>query len=102
MRYNLPAYPLQAQDYTGAPSEPDQFPDYGAWAVQGSARNPLCSFGENSFTTPRGGFYIWVDPNYNLPTVGAAVAHVQFTSIEPFFMTPFSQVRARTDLFTCR
>lgn len=94
MRYQLKEWPLQKEDYSSAPAQQDQFQDYGQWATLGSARNPLDLMGENSFQTPRGGFQLVVNNNAPvlgaLPTGGSAPS-VQFTSIEPFFMTPFAQ-----------
>lgn len=92
-RYNLKEYPLQKEDYTGAPCMPDQFQDYGAWSSLGSARNPLALYGENSFQTPRGAFNVTLSSAASTPILGPVPggATATFTSVEPFFMTPFGQ-----------
>lgn len=63
--------------------QPDQFQDYNDWVTQGSARNPLAFYGENSAEQSRGGFPVVV--NSNTPTA----ASVSFTVTEPIIVSPF-------------
>jgi hypothetical protein len=98
MTYNMDRE-KQISEYSGAPSMLDQYPDYGTGI--GSNRNPLAPSTENPFQIPRGGWPVQysdmlaVDTEaFGPATAGTAKPHVPtalFTSIEPFFMTPFEQ-----------
>lgn len=93
MTYNMDRE-KQNYDYSGAPSMLDQYPDYGSGV--GSPRNPLSPSTQNPFQMPRGG---WPVEYSGMTAVGgqpfgpglANNPTATFTSIEPFFMTPFEQ-----------
>lgn len=94
MNYNLPRE-LQQYDYSGAPNYFDQFPDYGT--AVGSAVHPLVDASYNPYQMPRGGMPVTYADNAN-KTPGTAFGpntanhpSATFTTIEPFFMTPFEQ-----------
>jgi len=60
---------------------PDQYQQYSDWTTEGSARNPLCYFGENSAHISRGAFELQV----------ISPTHVRAIVCEPIFVSPLSQ-----------
>jgi hypothetical protein len=65
------------------PSQHDQFQDFGDWTKYGSARNPLCAYGENSAQQSRGALRLRVTQN----TQTAATVLAEWS--EPILMSPF-------------
>jgi hypothetical protein len=59
---------------------PDAYQQYADYVSQGTARNPLCNYGENSAEQSRGG----LDYTIVSPTV------VEFTTTEPIFVSPLA------------
>lgn len=79
------------RDFSLMPSMLDTFQNYDDNLVDGygSANDPLQTYGQNSWQTPRGGFPYTIISN---PVVGAgnpATAIVEFETTEPFFLSPF-------------
>lgn len=77
----------QDRDLSLTPSMPDMYQNYGDWKTYGSARNPLCFFGENSSQVSRGAF-TGITVVSNTPT--AAVVNVLLA--EPIFVSPLAQI----------
>lgn len=118
MSYNM-SKELQDRDYSGAPSMLDQYPDYVTGGVNGQARNPLTDSSYNSVQIPRGGFPVVYannvasdqTPGGSSPTYGPGGAQnamygsqyypsATFTSIEPFFLTPFGKIHIISSFHT--
>lgn len=59
---------------------PDSYQEYSDWATYGSGKNPLSSYGENSYEQTRGGINYKIAPD-------AKSFRVELT--EPFFLSPF-------------
>ena len=60
-------------------AQPDQYQEYSDWAVYGSARNVMCSVGENSAEISRGGL------DYDIAPDGKSF---RIAITEPLFLSP--------------
>lgn len=94
MTYNMDRQ-KQIYPYSGAPSMLDQYPDYGSAIA--SNRSSLAPSTLNPFQLPRGAWPVTYSNMTATDTqaFGPGTSNVPtavFTSIEPFFMTPFEQV----------
>jgi major capsid protein len=80
LRYNT-GHNIREFNYSTCPCMQDYYQLYSDGA--GTVRNPLASFGSNSWETCRGAF-----PLQNV-TNGATNAHIEATISEPLFLSPF-------------
>lgn len=73
-----------------APSQQDQYQDYGDFLDLGAGRNVLAAYGENPYETNRAGYpLIWIERN-DVSTAAdqSLTAIVYLTSYEPIFVSP--------------
>lgn len=80
LRYNTP-HKVREFNYSVCPSMLDYYQNYSDGA--GTVRNPLASFGNNSWETTRGAFPL------NSVSNAISAAHIEATICEPIFLSPF-------------
>lgn len=91
---------IAQEDWSATPTMQDTYQNYNDYTIYGSALNPLGSYGENGFRTPRGGFAgVNIISQKNLTTGNAEAstattdimeAEVDIEVCEPLFISPLA------------